>query len=362
MRIFLSLSGEGRGHVVRSIVIIEKLISDNHEVFIFTGGDAYDFLIKNYPHLNTQYIPVLRFGRFRHRISYLKTIYQNFLYLLSFPFLLSEYTKLTKKFTPNLVISDFEPILARVAKYCSIPLLTVDHQQAIVHANMGLPFVLKLKTIFISFFIKMMTPKQNYIITTSFFKIKPKNKYTHMFQAGPLLRSQILKEKENKGNSVLVYIKEFNFSDNFLNILIELNKKNGTEFIIYGVNNKNRPGIIFKKISDKEFIKDLKQCKYVMCGAGNQLISESLYFNKPLFLFPEIGQTEQIINAHFLKEVLNFGDYAFIKNLNVSKILDFEKKILNYKMSERNKDWIMNGNKFVFSKIDKIINNIQELK
>ncbi|MFH1092411.1 MAG: glycosyltransferase family protein, partial [Pseudomonadota bacterium] len=71
--------------------------------------------------------------------------------------------------------------------------------------------------------------------------------------------------------------------------------------LVYGSNVERAEGnLIFKKNSEEEFLKDLASCRYVVCGAGHTLISEALYYGKPLVVFPIRNAFEQFLNAHYV--------------------------------------------------------------
>ena len=46
-KIFYSMAGEGRGHAVRVLTLVEHLRRE-HELVLFASDDAYEFLVKTY--------------------------------------------------------------------------------------------------------------------------------------------------------------------------------------------------------------------------------------------------------------------------------------------------------------------------
>ena len=63
MNIAYGICGDGRGHFGRSYALIEKLRSREHEVDVFTFGDAYEMFQKiGYPEGKLHEIQGLRFG------------------------------------------------------------------------------------------------------------------------------------------------------------------------------------------------------------------------------------------------------------------------------------------------------------
>ena len=66
----------------------------------------------------------------------------------------------------------------------------------------------------------------------------------------------------------------------------------------------------------------MANCKKLISTAGNQLIGESIYFSKPIFVIPQPNQTEQFLNAWYVKNEL-IGSYSKLKRLTASKIRKF---------------------------------------
>jgi uncharacterized protein (TIGR00661 family) len=78
------------------------------------------------------------------------------------------------------------------------------------------------------------------------------------------------------------------------------------EVRIYGVTDcatrryYEKRGMRFFPISPA-FVQDLASCDRLVGTAGNQLICEARYFQKPMLAIPEPGQYEQYINAWYLQ-------------------------------------------------------------
>ena len=163
----------------------------------------------------------------------------------------------------------------------------------------------------------------------------------------PLLRKEILKLKDGRNNNILVY-KSITINNN----LIDLLKKVAAKFIVYGESIENiDENITFKKFEEKEFLKDLANCKGVITTGGLTLISEAIYLKKPLLIIPIRNHFEQILNALYIKEN-NMGlisDNLDQRTLEIF-LLNLEKfNKINYKP----------GNKKLFDILD---NEIKKLK
>src|SRR3989338_832215 len=130
-RILYGVAGEGMGHGVRSRVVIEHL-KKNHEVAIAAAGKAYPYL--------SSFFDV-------HEIDYFKIVYRNnktsnvltaLNNIARFPFIASKGWKLKKfvrEFKPDLIITDFEPLVCYVGLMSRIPVLSIDNQHVITKAD-----------------------------------------------------------------------------------------------------------------------------------------------------------------------------------------------------------------------------------
>ena len=121
-RLFISLSGDGRGHATRARVWWKVCVSHTRWV-IDTSGQGYDFLSRCYAGSNVQVrsIPGLRFGYgAAGNVSMGRSLAGAIQYLLGLPQLLARLRVSLAVEQPDLVISDFEPALPRAARQMGI--------------------------------------------------------------------------------------------------------------------------------------------------------------------------------------------------------------------------------------------------
>ena len=79
--------------------------------------------------------------------------------------------------------------------------------------------------------------------------------------------------------------------------------------MVYGFDTAGADGNLrFQKNSETGFLDDLASCRYVVCGGSHTLLSEALYYGKPVISFPIQGAFEQFLNAFYL-ERLGYGRY-----------------------------------------------------
>lgn len=300
-RIIYSVCGEGMGHAIRSSVIIEHLLKNNHKVIIFASDRAYDYLSKKFENV--------------YRIHGFNTVYKEnaakymdtfLIGMRNLPRDLIENFKMlyniAKAFKPNIIISDFEAYASLISKIMRIPLISLDNIHIITQCEIDVPEEYRIEKIAANGVIRsfIVKPKE-YLITTYFYPpVKQKN--VSLFP--PVLRDEILNLKPYNGEDVLVY----QTSDSNHEI-IEYLKKIDQSFVIYGFGiEKEEENLQFKEFSEEGFFKDLESAKAVIANGGFTLLSEAIYLGKPVLSVPVKKQFEQIVNALYL-EKLGYGEF-----------------------------------------------------
>lgn len=299
MCIFYSLPGEGLGHCARVLSILDYLEA---EVHIFTWGEAYDFLKKeNYPYLHK--ITSLPFGRNKKgKISTVKSIV-NFLkfiknYQESFDYCISQY----HIHKPDLFIADFEGVLPRAAKHLNQYYLSIDNQHKFSRCDLSdLPFKLRMHAYGMGFYTEKLMPNPELAIVSTFYHSATK-KYGNTILTNCFLRKKFEEITPSTGNYILVYYKQ-SMGEQILDLLKDQNNVK-----VYNFPYK-KYHFQYCELSNENFIRDLAGCKALIASAGNQLLGEAIYYNKPMFLIPEPNQPEQSINVFYIKK-MGYGDYT----------------------------------------------------
>lgn len=317
-----SLPGEGLGHATRTYSILGKLDS-SIKVHIFTWGEAYDFFKEqNYPYLY-KIEAELPFGRNESgTISIPKTIYNFFNFIKKYKKSYNDIKNIIVDLNPDLIISDFEPILPRIAKKLNIKYLSIDNQHKFSRCyteDLGLK--LKFYSWLMGLYTELLVPNPNGILISTFYHSKIKKKSKSTFLANCFIRSSLESLEIKDNNFILVYYKKSSGDQ----ILEQLNKMSSKYKIkVYGCPKEKRiySNIEYNDISNYHFLNDLANCSYLFCSSGNQLIGEAIYCGKPIFTIPEHNQAEQYINAFFIKK-MNAGTFCYLKDLNFELIQDF---------------------------------------
>lgn len=299
MRILYGVTGEGMGHAMRSRVVLEHLISAGHEIEIVSSNRAADFLSKRFG--NTTKIHGLHMVLDENRIQRGKTLWSNILEgTTGVPRNIAAYFEMIERFTPEVVISDFESWSYLYGKNNRLPIISIDNMQIINRCTHPDEILDGERANFhlTKAFVKGKLPFCDHYLITTFFhpEIRKKNTSLHP----PILRPEILNAPISEGEHLLVYQTAVG-NDNLEEVLA----RTGLECRIYGMRKglqeEVRDGNLrHMPFSEDGFISDMASSRAVVAGAGFTLMGEAVYLHKPMLAIPLKGQFEQVMNARYL--------------------------------------------------------------
>ena len=291
-KIIYGVAGQGFGHSTRSKETIRHLIKQGHEVLVFTYGQAIFLLSEEF---NVFEIPGLVLSYKNNQLVYWDTIRKNFKQILKQSKDWKIILKKFKEFNPDIVITDFEPLTALLAKLKRKPLISVDNQHQMTNTKIEISADHAKDLLADQLVIKSMVWGAKYYLVTSFFETKITKKNTFLFP--PVLRQEILDLQPKKEDYILVY--QTSDFGHLVNILKKINYR----FVVFGMNvDKIESNIEFKNYSSHEWLQYLANCRAIVGNAGLSLMTESIYLEKPYLAVPIKKQIEQIINAQYLQK------------------------------------------------------------
>lgn len=317
-RILYGVSGEGSGHATRSKEILNTL-TKKHKVKVLAYGKSYDFLKDSF---DTHGIYGLHLYYRAGTVDYLKTALDNLRRLpAELGGTMRKVDGLVKRFKPQIVISDFEPVSGLIARFNRLPLISLDNQHIFTNCRIEYPRRFRKEALINKLVIAAYLPKITETLITCFYHPEILKKNTWLFP--PILRGKVLKQSPSKGRHILVY--QTASGDNSIAGVL---KKCPGEFLFYGCNREARDGNVrYRKFSEDGFIKDLASCRAVIANGGLSLMTEALYFGKPVLSVPIAGQFEQIANAYYLDK-LGYGKY--VRALTAPAVRNFIAKLASY--------------------------------
>jgi uncharacterized protein (TIGR00661 family) len=204
----------------------------------------------------------------------------------------------------DLVVSDYEPVSAWMARRRGLPSIGIGHMYAFVHD------------------IPRAGNRFAHVVTNQFAPVRhPLGSHWHHFDQ-PILPPTVADDVHDlpisAGEHVLVYL-PFEEIDAVVGLL---QRFPGQAFRVYTgtTSAAERGNVRLCRIGRRPFIEDLASARGVVCNAGFSLVSEALHLGKKVLVKPLQGQVEQESNARAL-EVLGMG--RAMPRLDAAALRDF---------------------------------------
>ena len=283
MKILYGVQGTGNGHITRSRIVISELRKRGHSVEVLISGRPKEKLFDLEDIEPYSINKGITFCTFKGKID----IVRSAINLNLFEFFNDVIKKKIKEI--DIVISDFEPISAWVAKKNRKLSIGLAHQYAFAHK-----IPIDGDNIFTRLVLNYFAPAD----------IKIGMHYHHFNQpiVPPVIPSfDIPKNLKIKKNKVLVYLPFEDLKD-IVEFLKPFDKYLFT--IYHDIKTEIRTNNIYvKPFSKINFKKDLLSSDKVLSSAGFELPSEVLSLGKGLLLKPVLGQMEQLSNVCAIKNL-----------------------------------------------------------
>jgi uncharacterized protein (TIGR00661 family) len=306
MRILYGVGGEGNGHAMRSMAVIEYLRSRGHEVEVCTSGIGERVLA-----------PLAKV----HRVLRVPLAYRNGALAYSRSLLgmapialhrsaqIRKVCALCRSFRPDVIVSDYETFTAAAASRMGIPHIAANNISVITHAryaNVHVPgsrYVLWFRLAEL-----LATGAPDLYVIPSFFPATPRRR--NVTVTPPPIRSQIRRLRQTERGPVLVYQTSPSNTE-----LLDALHTVGEKCIVYGYGARaRRDNLVFAAFSERRFLRDLARAKAVVLGGGFTLITEAIFLRKPILSVPMRRHYEQCLNAAMV-ERLGYGRMAIAQNV-----------------------------------------------
>lgn len=282
MKILLGVQTTGNGHIVRSSTLLSKLRARGHDVYCLLSGPTIKQRWKTEQFEPCETHTGLSFASRAGKLSYWHTIWEN--KPLQF---LNAVRQLDWR-DYDLVISDYEPITAWMARRRGLPSIGIGHLYAFIHD----------------------VPKSpgNHLahwVTNTFAPVKyAMGSHWHHFDQPllpPTVADDVYALTPSEGEHFLVYL-PFEKQGEVLALLKQFPDQ---LFKLYtGTPEQGQvDNVQLCKIDRQGFIDDLASSRGVIGNAGFSLASEALHLGKKLLVKPLTGQVEQESNAVALEQL-----------------------------------------------------------
>jgi uncharacterized protein (TIGR00661 family) len=338
--ILYGVNGEGAGHSTRAKEVIAHLRSNGNTVI----AASFDRGLQNLrDSCEVTEIFGFRFSFLNNRIRYKRTVIKNLATMRQAVRSVKHLNALIQERNIQLVITDFEPLTCHVGHSNRLPVIAIDNQHCLTNTDVTYPRKYRRDAAAAKLVTRLMTPRADAYLTTSFFDAKIKRKNTFLFP--PILRRQILEAKPTEGEHILVYVTSP--APSLSKLLTSIRAR----FIAYGFGREGREGnVLYKKPSLDGFLADLLSSKAIIANAGFSLVTEALYLGKPYLAVPVAHQFEQIFNAYWLDKM---GYGRFWDDLQKECIESFLYNLPSFR--EKLFAYPRKGNAALFAKLDSLI-------
>ena len=319
-KIFYSMSGEGRGHAGRAAAIVDSL-RHQHELTLFAPHQAYDFLAPRYRRSDVAVhrITGLRFHYSQRRVDLARSISTGLHFWANVSSAVHSLAEKIQQDQPELVVTDFEPLLPRAAERCGVPYVSFDHQHFLTAYDLSaLPRSLRWWASAMTLAVRAHYTRQQATIVTSFFHLPLNPGHEKTISVGPIVRSAIRQARPVRGDYLVSYLRPHTPDQ----VLRELEYA-PCEVRVYGLGERpDRGNLRFHPFDQQQFVDDLAGCMAVVGAAGNQTLGEALQLGKPVLALPEDKHFEQRINAFYLQRN-GCGRSVLLSEFQRNDVFDF---------------------------------------
>lgn len=343
-KILYGVHGTGHGHAIRALTIARHFAGLGHEFLFVSHGTGADILRQEFPVADCPNPETPIRG---HRVALAAAIYSNLAVRSRSRTYLNRLLQLMERFQPDVALSDYEYFVPLAARRAGVPCLSVDHQHIITACRHPLPWARYPGYLSTAWAVKTFFSRAGDFLVISFFQppVLPGVRARIM---PPLLRETVIEHQPRDEDHVVAY-QGYTTFQRFLPLLRAI----PSPVAVYGFDRQGIDGNLhFKKNSEPGFLDDLSSCRYVVCGGSHTLISEALYYGKPVLSFPIQGAFEQFLNAFYL-ERLGYGRYYTGFNPYPEIIPAFEAKLADFVRNLGQKNFC--GNPEIFSLVEQFI-------
>lgn len=286
--IALSCTGEGFGHAARTVALAQVL-REKYRIVVFCPRHVFPFMEENLGEVELEEIPYFSFIKQRERIDYARTVFANLPQAIRFPIAVRRIARRLRMRGAVALVSDYDPYGAYAADLIGMPILQINHPSVVLRQQ-----DFSLESILAKIISIVLMGKYHRKLVVSFYN----------GDVGPLVRRSIESRKNDSEDFFVVYLKP-----SYRKVMLRALKR----LSIHNVHVFPDP--------KKNIVDYLSRCRGVISSAGHQFMSEALVLGKPVFVVPQTGQYEQLLNAEML-ERSGWGTWSTIDQLD-SRLPDF---------------------------------------
>jgi uncharacterized protein (TIGR00661 family) len=341
-RILYGVHGSQHGHAIRALTLARRF--PQHEFLFVTSEEAAAILRGNYP-VETALNPGTRYKNYALDLpATVKLAARTFLHRGRE---LARIGRVMDRFQPDVCLSDYEYFVPIAARRAGIACLSLDHQHVITLGRHDLPRSVWWDMASTSFSVNNLFSNSTDHLVISFYqpRLEPGPRRAI---SPPIHREKVFEHEPRVGDHILVY-QSCSICENFVPLLKTL----GRPVIVYGYGRDAIDGnLTFKSFSEDGLLADMAASSFVICGGGHTLMSEALYYGKPIISLPVKGAFEQWLNAHYLQK-LGYGLHLDMHHLDEDAVAGFESRVEACRARVQAVDF--RGNEIAFGHVEEFI-------
>ena len=335
MKILFVITGIGLGHIMREQALITHIQKNIKDVEIKIAGfkNSYNYFKNKFPVIK---IIGHKFPETNFVVSKSKTLLYNLPYPLYF---LIDSIKLyneIKKFRPDLIIVDAQPVGTFIGNFTGIKTVAIYNLDLVKWQEFmnerKLTLMERLQSMIYYKQISKCYERAEIVLIPT---IKDKRADTkRYFYINPIVRAApedlpseriLMKKLGLRKKPILVMLGGSTFGFSVAHHIVNISGKFSEDFIIFGFENLKTKNVVSYRFKEN-FLEYLKVCKGIIIIAGHNTLSEAAVFKKPTMVFPFKNYIEHYVNVYNLEDIMMVRDLI---NISQDEIEDSVNSFLN---------------------------------
>jgi uncharacterized protein (TIGR00661 family) len=324
LRVLVGVCGIGQGHASRQVELVAALREDGWRVKVAAFGRAVEVFRALGFDVTTTWAPMIPGTEhgLDWRAAFRRNVTQVYTAVSRYQHVCSE----VRRFAPDVVVTDYEPMTARIAYRLGIPLVTVDQQSKYRHFDLRLrdgrrPLAERRR-------LELFFPRFAHAYVCSFFALDdpPPLNVTVV----PPLRPDRLDPRRSGRGHALVYLSEYlgTASTTASDLIAQLRGVGHRRFVCYGAafdasEIRRKANVTIKPLDRDTFLADLCEAAYVVSNGGHTLMSEAVALGLPFLACPL-----PTFDQRFCAEMVEAAGIGFnVPRLAADAIMEFERSV-----------------------------------
>ena len=263
-----------------------------------------------------------------------------------------------RELQPDVILNFFEPLTGVYAltHRRRPPVVAVGHQFMFEHPDYINVPGMKMQQIGMKWFVRIVGAASTRVALSLY--EAPDQPRRSLFVCPPVLRKRLFEFESKSGNFLLIYLVNHGYSEH----IIKWHQANPHAVIHCFYDKPDAPPefrhddtLTFHRLDGEKFLRLMAECKFVVCTAGFESVSEAAYLGKPLFMVPVENHVEQQINAlNSVRAGLGISDKTF----NLDRLSELPTRLDNVAF----RAWLARAETILFRTIERAVHPTAQLE